>query len=136
MTIPKRNSLFIVNIIVPLFCGLFIYLTKAESTYLSNYLSVIRSVLPTICYPYIIQNYACDYLWTYSLFFCLRLTLGDILKGKHNWKVILLTSVTAIILETIQLIKTVPGTFDFLDILTELIAVVVALLITERIEKK
>jgi hypothetical protein len=70
------------------------------------------------------------------LFFCLRLTLGDALKGKHNWTVVLISSVTAIILETIQLFKIIPGTFDFLDILTELLAVAVAFLITAIIEKR
>ncbi len=136
MTIPKRNSLYILNIIAPLFCGLYIYLTKAESTYLSDFLFGFRSVLPTVSYPYIIRYYACDFLWTYSLFFCLRLTLGDALKGKHNWTVVLISSVTAIILETIQLFKIIPGTFDFLDILTELLAVAVAFLITAIIEKR
>ena len=136
MTIPKRNSLFVLNLIIPLICGLFIYLTKAEHSYVASFLSAIRSLLPTIRYPYLIRNFACDFLWSYSLFFCLRLTLGDSLKGKHNLTVITVTGVVAIILETIQLIKTVPGTFDPLDIVTELLAVAVAFLITTIIERR
>lgn len=136
MTVPKRNSLFALNIILPLICGLFIYLTKAEKTYLSDFLSAFRSVLPVIRYPYIIRNFACDFLWTYSMFFCFRFTLGDKLKGKHNLTVILLTGVVAIILEAIQLIKTIPGTFDPLDILVELIAIAAAFLVTTIIERR
>ena len=136
MTVPKRNGLLAVNIIIPLICGLFIYLTKEESTYLSRFLHVFRSLLPVIRYPQIISNYACDFLWTYSLFFCLRLTLGDKLKGEHNLTVITLTSVVAIILETMQLIKSVPGTFDLLDILVELVAVTIAFLVTTLIERR
>lgn len=136
MTFPKRNGLFAVNIIIPLILGLFIYLTKPSSTYISDFLSVFRSILPTIRYPEIIDFYACDFLWTYSMFFCLRLTLGDALKGKHNLTVITVTGVVAIILEILQLIKGVPGTFDPMDIVTELIAVTVAFLITIIIERR
>ena len=136
MTVPKRNSLFALNIILPLICGLFIYLTKVERTYLSDFLSDIRSFLPVISYPYIIRNFACDFLWSYSLFFCLRLTLGEKLKGEHNLTVILVTGVVAIILEAIQLIKTIPGTFDLLDILVELIAIATAYLVTTIIERR
>lgn len=136
MTIPKRNSLFALNLIIPLICGLFIYLTKAEHSYVASFLSAIRSLLPTIRYPYIIRNFACDFLWSYSLFFCLRLTLGDSLKGKRNLTVITVTSVVAIILESLQLTNAVPGTFDPLDIVTELLAVAVAFLITSLIERR
>jgi hypothetical protein len=136
MTIPKRNSLFAVNTIVPLICGLLIYMTKAESTYLSSFLSGFRSLLPTIEYPYIIRSFACDFLWTYSMFFCFRLTLGDKLKGKHSQVVIALTAVVAIVIETIQLFKIIPGTFDPMDILIELIAIAVAFFISTIIERR
>ncbi len=136
MTFPKRNVFFAVNIIIPLIIGLFIYLTKPSSTYLSDFLSGFRSVLPIIRYPIIIDFYACDFLWTYSMFFCLRLTLGDALKGKYNLMVITVTGVVAIILESLQLIKGVPGTFDPMDVVTELIAVTVAFLLTIIIERR
>lgn len=48
MTVSKRNSLFAVNVIVPLVCGLFIFLTKTENIYLSDSLRGVRSVLPVI----------------------------------------------------------------------------------------
>lgn len=136
MTFPKRNVLFAVNIVIPLILGLFIYLTKPSSTYLSYFLSGFRSVLPTIRYPELISSFACDFLWTYSMFFCLRLTLGDALKGKHNLTVISVTGVVAIIFESLQLIKGFPGTFDLLDIVIELIAIAVALFITIIIERR
>ncbi len=136
MTFPKRNVFFAVNIIIPLIIGLFIYMTKPSSTYLSDFLSGFRSVLPIIRYPIIIDFYACDFLWTYSMFFCLRLTLGDALKGKYNLMVITVTGVVAIILESLQLIKGVPGTFDPMDVVTELIAVTVAFLLTIIIERR
>lgn len=135
-TIRKKESLFAVNIIVPLVCGLFIYLTKTESTYISDFLSSIRSILPVIRYPILIRYYASDFLWAYSMFFCIRLTLGESLKGRHNLTVITVTGFVAVILETLQLIKGVPGTFDPLDIVSELIAITVALTITTIIERR
>ena len=136
MTITRRNSLFAVNVIVPLVCGLFIYLTKPEATYVSAFLSRIRLMLPVIRYPLIINHYAADFLWTYSLFFCLRLTLGDALKGKHSITVIVITAVTSVILESLQLLERFPGTFDPWDIVAELSAVAIAFLISVLIEKK
>lgn len=50
--------------------------------------------------------------------------------------VILVTTAVAVILETIQLINTIPGTFDLLDILVELTAVIVAFFITTLIERR
>lgn len=58
MTVSKRNSLFAVNVIVPLVCGLFIFLTKTENIYLSDSLRGVRSVLPVIRYPKIINFFA------------------------------------------------------------------------------
>ncbi len=136
MTISKRNSLYAVNVIIPLVCGLFIYLTRIESNFLSSSLSGIRSVLPVIRYPILIKNFAADFLWAYSLFFCLRLTLGDLLKGKYSLTVISLTSIVAVVFESLQMIKHFPGTFDPLDIVVELIAVIVAFLISKFIERE
>lgn len=136
MTIPKRNGLYVANVVFPLVCGLYVYLTKAERTYISDCLSVIRLITPTVNYPYIIRNFACDFLWTYSMFFCLRLILGEPLKSKYNFWVIAVTAFVATILEIMQLIHIIPGTFDCLDILAELIAIVVADLITITLERR
>jgi len=136
MSSPARRGLYALNVIIPLISGLFIYLTKAESTYLSRYLSGIRAALPVLDYPDIIRNHACDILWTFSLFFCLRLTLGERLKGKHNITVILVTGSVATVLEVMQLFKIIPGTFDMLDILAELTAAAAAFLITMITERR
>lgn len=135
MTISKKDSLFVVNVVIPLVCGLFIYLTKIESNFLSVSLSGIRSLLPVIRYPVLVNNFAADFLWSYSLFFCLRLVLGDDMKGKYSLKVISLTAVVAVVFESMQMLKHFPGTFDPLDIVVELIAVVSAFLMSVFIER-
>ena len=115
---------------------MFIYLTKAERTYISDFLFAYRSALPIIDYPEIIRNYACDFLWAYSLLFCLRLSLGERLKGKHNLTVLVVSSIVAAGLEATQLIQNIPGVFDPWDIVVELTAIVVANLISTIIERR
>ena len=132
----KRKALFAVNVIVPLTIGLLIYLTKAESTYVSDMYASVFPRLPVISYPEVIRKYACDFLWAYSLFFCLKLVLGDPLKGDHDITVITVTGIAAIILEVIQISGRIPGTFDPWDIVTEMAAIAVALLITKIIERR
>lgn len=134
MTGSKRNTLFVVNMIIPLVLGLAIYLTKAERTYISDAVPWFRSMIIPVRYPHLIRAYACDFLWSYSLFFCFRLTLGEELKGKHNIVVVTLAAITSITLESLQLISGFPGKFDWLDIVTELIAILVAYIITTSIE--
>ena len=135
MTTSKQKCLFAVNGTVPLLCGLFIYLTKSENTLVTSAFSPVRAFLPVISYPVVIRNFACDFLWAYAFFFCLRLSLGDELKGKHNLRIVVITAVFAVILELIQLPLPYFGTFDPLDIVAELLAVAVAFILTNLIER-
>ena len=133
MSYTKRNCLYALNSILALFCGLFIYLTISEDTLVSHAMVSLRSLMPIIDYPAAIRNFAADFLWAYSMFFCFRLTLGDDLSGKYNIFVLLLTAIVAVTIECLQLTKAFPGTFDFLDIVIELVAAVAALLISNMI---
>ena len=136
MSCKKKNYFYAVNSILPLTCGLFIYMTIKEDTLVSSYLSSLRFLMPIINYPAVIRNHAADFLWTYSLFFTLRLTLGDNLCGRNNLNVALLTITVAVIMECLQMTEIFHGTFDLLDIVAELLAVVSALLISNAIEHK
>ena len=132
----KKNYLYALNSIIPLIFGLFIYMTIKEETLISHSLSSLRSLMPIIDYPLIIRNFAADFLWTYSLFFCLKLTLGDELSGKYNVIVLLLTAIVAVIMECLQLTDIFSGTFDLLDIVTESAAAVCALFVSDMIERR
>ena len=136
MSYTKRNCLYALNSILALFCGLFIYLTKREDTLVAHLLSSLRSLMPVIDYPAAIRNFAADFLWTYSMFFCLRLTLGDDLCGKYNCFVFLLTAIVAVVIECLQLTNIFPGTFDLLDIAAELSAAAAAFVISNNIERR
>ena len=132
----KKNYLYALNSIIPLIFGLFIYMTIKEETLISHSLSSLRSLMPIIDYPLIIRNFAADFLWTYSLFFCLKLTLGDELSGKYNVIVLLLTAIVAVIIECLQLTDIFSGTFDLLDIVTESAAAECALFVSDMIERR
>ena len=132
----KRKALYAVNVIVPLTAGLLIYLTRSESTYVSDIYASVFPRLPVISYPVVIKRFACDFLWAYSLFFCLKLVFEDPSKGDHDIKVITVTAIAAVILEVIQISGRIPGTFDPWDIVTEMTAIAVALLITKIIERR
>lgn len=136
MSVPGRKILFALNMVIPLVCGLIIYVTKAENTFVSDVFRALRTVIEPVKYPLIIRNYACDFLWAYSLFFCIRITLGDNLKGKHGITVIAVTVVVSMVLEFLQLAKAFHGTFDWLDIVAELSAIAVALIISTIIERR
>lgn len=132
----RKNLLFGICVIVPLMCGLFIYLTKVEQTYISEFFPLFRSLIRPVEYPYVIKNYACDFLWAFSMLFCFRLTLGERFKGKNNIILFLLTSIMVFFLELIQIKKSIPGTFDWIDIVVELIAVLIAGYLTYKIERR
>ena len=136
MSACRKKVLLIINIIVPLLIGLFIYVTKEGNTYISDVFSSVRSEFGIICYPLIIRCYACDFLWAYALFFCIRLSLGDSLKGKNNETVLITAGVIAIALELLQLNKRFPGSYDSMDIVVELFAIFIAAVITTIIDRR
>ena len=134
MTITKRNCLYAINIFIPLVFGLFIYLTKAERSYVSDLFSYFQIVFRPINYPDIIKSYACDFLWAYSLLFVLFIVIGIY---KKNLKLSIIISVLfAVMIESIQLFQTNMFTFDVIDIVVEIIAIALASLTIIIFERK
>lgn len=118
------------NMLIPLLIGLFFYLTSGKNTYLSSHMADLGVQLMRIQYPLILQYYFCDFLWGYSLYSGLRLFI-------NNRSIVLLISIsTASVMESIQLLSFVPGTFDVCDILVESLGIVIALLTTQMIIRR
>ncbi|MBO4580225.1 MAG: hypothetical protein J5715_08740 [Clostridiales bacterium] len=128
----KRFVVLLANAVIPLTVGLMIYLTAGGRTYVADLFSNIGIMFPRIQYPQLIRNHACDFLWAYSLLSMLMLVMGKE-EIKRNIKIILATVFFSIVLESIQIVPMIPGTFDLLDVLTELIAIMLAVLITHVI---
>ena len=82
-------------------------------------------------YPVMIRAYACDMLWGYALYSGLALFSNDA-TDEHiiSLKVILPAALLVVILETAQLSPKMPGTFDALDIVLEIAAIMLDAFIT------
>ncbi len=132
-----RNKIFIlINLCIPLFFGLFIYLTSRNRTVLYDMFSSVGIELNSINYPEYIRNYGCDFLWAYSLYW--GVYFWGIFGG---WKSVaslagLVVIPFAIIMELIQIPQNLPGTFDVLDIGIEIIAIGLAVIIALSINRR
>ncbi len=86
------------NIILPLVLGLLIYIVNR---------------------PGIIRNHLCDFLWAYSLANSLNYI------GLDKRQTFIITLLTGVVFEVLQLLHLIRGTFDILDILAELLACII-----------
>ena len=76
-----------------------------------------------------IRNYMFDFIWAYSFTSALLLLLAHGLNTKQKRQLLYVAFVFEIVIETMQLIPKIPGTFDLLDIVIEIIASICAILI-------
>lgn len=65
-----------------------------------------------------------DALWAYALMFCLFIILGNTLTALK--KSIVISVVLSIVMELLQLLNVVVGTFDICDIFVEIAAIFIA----------
>lgn len=135
----KKIAFYLLNVGIPLIVGLGIYLFCYRTTYINSvFTEVFGFSLPYIyfdnAFHRFITCWACDMLWAYSLTFALYLCFQVF---KHP---LIITSVTssvfAIIIELLQINNIINGTFDILDIITELLAISLAIIIMKHFEKQ
>lgn len=129
----KRIILFL-NIFIPLVLGLLLYLFTKPENYISLFVSQFYSFPTFNCSSPImefINNWGCDFLWAYSL----SAILFELFKSfKHSWIFSSLISISlGISMELLQYYNVVAGTFDVWDIIVEIIAVIVSILIIKSI---
>ena len=130
----KRIAAFL-NCFLPLFWGGIIYILFRPDTYISSFfyglfsVELFVSISENIVVSFL-KYWFCDFLWAYSLAFCLLIVFE-----KSNYKFILpiiISAVFCIILETLQKLGVISGTFDWWDLLAELTAVASAVIIKRR----
>ena len=135
----KKYIFYIVNICTPLVLGLGIYLFCYRTTYINTtFTEVFGFSMPYIYFDNAFHRFvtcwACDILWAYSLTFALYLCF-EVFK-----KPLIITSVAsslfAIIIELLQIKDVISGTFDILDIISELVAISLAVIMLKFIEKQ
>lgn len=132
----KRTNLFIfLNVVFSLLIGLSIYLFCYKNTYINTFFENIFG----FDFPYFyknsplhrfITNWTCDILWayalTFSLFFCFKTF------NKPFFITIFTSIIFAVILECSQLTGIINGTFDIWDIIMELSAIIIAVIIIKK----
>ena len=126
----KKDRFYILNILVPLIVGGLIYLLYGDVLFvkvINNYID-IKAIKHNV-FINILRNYFCDFCWSYSLAFALSYIYKESISIKIS---IVLPISIGIILELLQLIGLINGTFDLLDIFSELLACVVCYQILRR----
>lgn len=119
----------ILNIILPLVIGTIVYLYLKPSApisqliyYLLHISPPVLNIKPTGIHRFI-QYYLCDILWSYSLTFALSLYLG---KDRLLLAYAIAASFSTLV-EVLQLLPQVLGSFDIFDIIVQLIACTISI---------
>lgn len=128
----KHKVFCVANATIPLAVGAFLYYLVDPSVIFVKWIDSILSY----SYHYdfstynqfctILRNYLFDALWSYSLLFSIYLLIDR--KNRLFWS-ISVSFVVGILLESLQLLDKVPGTFDLIDIFTQFLSVVFASII-------
>ena len=135
----KKFVFYLLNIGVPLVLGLGIYLFCYKNTYINTaFTDIFGFSLPYIYYDNAFHRFitcwACDMLWAYSLTFALYLCFK--VFEKNLIITIVTSSLFAIAIELLQIKGVINGTFDILDIVSELVAITLAITMIKLIEKR
>ena len=126
----RRRVFWLVNTLLPLLFGLFIYILYRPDTYIS---SVFLRILNTSGIPSeqlsarsaFLRFYLCDILWAYALTFTISFLLGQLKKE------LFLTAAICVafegMIEFMQKWQIIRGTFDWIDLLSEALATMFAI---------
>lgn len=130
----KRKILTIfINIFLPLAVGLCIYLLFYNGTYLNSIFGIELNFKANSFLGIFMKSWACDILWAYSLTYSLYFVLYAF-KNRILFSAILSICI-ATGFELLQLFGKVNGTFDILDIIFQIAAVLFAARAIKRREK-
>ena len=133
-----RNKVFLLaNMIVPILTGAVIYYVTSPDVIFVRQLDTIlgmRVHMYDISYHStivrFIRYYALDMLWGYALVFALYFILDN--NTASLFKIFVIAYVFSVIIEILQLISFVKGTFDVFDLVVELIAEIAAVFIIKN----
>lgn len=131
----KETRVCLLHIGVALSAGLLLYLLLRQNTYLHTILeAVFHFEFPNIrCRSALLQfaaNWLGDFLWAYALCFALYRILSPF--RRRLLLAVLSTTALGMLLEYLQKVQIISGTFDFLDIFAEAAAAVLAAIILKR----
>lgn len=131
----KETRLCLLHAVTALGLGLLLYLFLRQNTYLHTLLETVwHFEVPNILYRSSYLQFAAnrlgDFLWAYALCFALYRLLSPF---QHRLLfAVLAANALGALLEYLQKVQILSGTFDPLDILAESIAAVFAAIIIKR----
>ena len=133
----NKRVFMLSNILLPLLAGASLYIISSPNVIFLKYLKlriVIASELmnPHIWFWPILRNYIPDMLWGYSLVFAVYMIIDN---NAASMRMLIYVLVFSIFLELLQLLPTIPGTFDLLDILVEGASEMLAVIMIKKYEE-
>ena len=127
----KKTFFLVANATIPLFLGLVIYTFMKSGTYINTFLNIDFAYIPKTIIGIFIINWFCDFLWSYALVFALFLVLSPF---KNRLTISCIVSlILGIVLETLQYANILSGTFDWWDIVIEVVAIVTVTFILKKL---
>jgi hypothetical protein len=131
----SRYVKIILNIIIPLAIGgIVYYITSPEVIFvqkLDAMLGIVRNAGEKLYNDNFLyafsRNYFLDMLWAYALTFCVYVLVDN--NTESIYKTMAISFTFSFVMEFLQLTDTVKGTFDVIDVLVELIAIMIAVFI-------
>ena len=125
----KKELLFyLLNIVVPLLIGTYIYIRYSPNVifvgYLNNFIELKVKELNSV--TLFLRNYICDFCWSYSLAFSISFIYYKNLSLVYS---ILIPTTIGSVIELLQLIGLMNGTYDLFDIFVELLATLLCFMI-------
>lgn len=135
----RRNDIVfaVLHTLIPLSIGIGIYILVRPDTYIAKLCITWNPWLTQICsldlekaglvYVFL-RNYACDMLWAYAL--AIGLLWYGRLIGEKQWQSILTAIGFGILMEGLQILPTIPGTFDVYDVAAEVFAIFVGVCVS------
>lgn len=131
MTAEKKRNIIIEILLaaVPLFFGYLLYLIFSPDVFISRIFYKAFSGLNLTVFAdskilFFLRCYACDFMWAFSL----GITVHLFTEKKRKTAVLIIAAeiIFCFVLEFFQIWGIVPGTFDFVDLISETAAVLLA----------
>lgn len=127
----NKKTIMFLHIMCPIAAGALIYCLAAPDVIFikktENFMgwTVHMRLFPTDSILLrLIRNYLPDMMWGYSLFFVLFWIIGN--NVASIWKVFWMAFPFSAVMEMMQKVSSVPGTFDVFDIAVEFMAEIIA----------
>ena len=126
----KKYLFLIFNTVVPLTSGLAIYFFMKSGTFINTFSGIDFHYVPKTVLGLFIVNWFCDFLWAYALVFAVYTVLSPF-KSKLLFSCVI-SVLLGLILEIMQGVNILSGTFDWWDIIIEFVAIVTATIILKN----